>query len=62
MLGHAGIISISYRQVEFQDLEKATVLAFRYALDSPELLKGVQSRQAFANFTSAVASAHPNEG
>ena len=46
-------------QADLQDIQKATVLAFKYALDAPELLKGEASRSAFINFTNAVAAAHP---
>lgn len=46
-------------QADYQDLEKATVLAFKYALETPELLKGLESREAFQNFTDLVALAHP---
>ncbi len=41
------------------DLEKATVLAFKYALEGSELLKGAESRQAFLDFLGLVAAAHP---
>lgn len=46
-------------QADLQDIEKATLLAFKYALDAPELLKGEDSRSAFVNFTEVVAAAHP---
>ena len=48
-------------QADLQDLEKATTLAFKYALETPELLKGRESRQAFKDFTDVVAIAHPVE-
>lgn len=46
-------------QADPQDLEKATELAFKYALESSELLKGEESRQAFKDFLDLVAAAHP---
>ena len=46
-------------QVELRDIEIATTLAFKYTLDSEELLKGAESRQAFTDFVDVVALAHP---
>ena len=46
-------------QADPKDLEKATSLALKYALESTELLKGQESRQAFKDFVDLVAGAHP---
>lgn len=46
-------------QADPQDLDKATRLAFRYALGSPELLRGAGPRRAFVDFVALVAQAHP---
>ena len=35
------------------------MLAFKYAQDSTELLKGLESRQAFKDFVDVIAAAHP---
>ena len=50
-----------FLQADSQDIEKATQLAFKYALESPELLKGSDSRAAFKSFLEVVAQAHPIE-
>ena len=45
--------------MDLVDAESATVLAYRYMLDSKELLKGPEARETYANFTALLATAHP---
>lgn len=47
--------------MDLQDVESATILAFKYMLDGSELLKGDASRHAFAHFVHLVSTNHPVE-
>ena len=45
--------------MELVDAESATVLAFKYMLDSGELLQGPEARGILIDFAGLVAAAHP---
>ena len=45
--------------MDLVDTESATILAYRYMLDSHELLKGAEARETYMNFTALVAASHP---
>ena len=57
---HAALIQMIV-QVDLTDIESATVLAFQHIVRSPQLMKGVQSRQALKDFADLTASAHPTK-
>ena len=48
-------------QMDLLDVESATILAFKYMMDGSELLKGDQSRHAFAQFLHLLSTDHPIE-
>ena len=45
--------------MDLVDAESATVLAFKYMLDSGELLQGPEARGILIDFAGLVAAAHP---
>ena len=46
-------------QAGFRDIESATRLAWKYMMDSGDLLKGLQARQAFLDFMELNSASHP---
>ena len=46
-------------QASAVDIESATKLAWRYMLDSGDLLKEEDARQAFINFLELLTASHP---
>ena len=41
------------------DIDSATRLAWKYMMDSGDLLKGADARQAFMNFMELMSASHP---
>ena len=46
-------------QAGFKDIESATRLAWKYMIDSGDLLKGLEARQAFLDFMELLSASHP---
>ena len=44
------------------DIESATRLAWKYMMDSGDLLKGIEARQAFLDFVELLSASHPSAG
>ena len=47
------------KTMDLVDAESATVLAFKYMLDSGDLLQGPQAKGILIDFAGLVAAAHP---
>jgi hypothetical protein len=54
-----GILASCVLQVDLNDVLKSTLLAYQYALETPTLLKGLESRQALLDFVDLVSQSHP---
>lgn len=46
-------------QAGFKDIESASRLAWKYMMDSGDLLRGLEARQAFLDFMELMAASHP---
>ncbi len=46
-------------QASATDIESATRLAWKYMMDSGDLLKGLDARQAFMDFVELMSASHP---
>lgn len=46
-------------QAGSKDIESATRLAWKYMMDSGDLLKGLEARQAFLDFMELMSASHP---
>ena len=46
-------------QAGFKDIESATRLAWKYMMDSGDLLKGLQARQALLDLMELNSASHP---
>ena len=46
-------------QAGSKDIESATRLAWKYIMDSGDLLKGLKARQAFLDFMELMSASHP---
>ena len=46
-------------QANAVDIDSATRLAWKYMMDSGDLLKGLEARQAFLDFMELLSASHP---
>ena len=46
-------------QANAVDIDSATRLAWKYMMDSSDLLKGMDARQAFLDFMELLSVSHP---
>jgi len=53
------VILWSMVQASATDIESATRLAWKYMMDSGDLLKGLDARQAFMDFVELMSASHP---
>ena len=46
-------------QAGLKDIESASRLAWKYMMDSGDLLRGLEARQAFLDFVELMSASHP---
>ena len=46
-------------QAGLKDIESASRLAWKYMMDSGDLLRGLEARQAFLDFVELMSARHP---
>lgn len=49
-------------QAGWKDIESASRLAWKYMMDSGDLLRGLEARQAFLDFMEMMSTSHPIPG